>query len=415
MAESLGGDVFRAVRAARRAATLFTELGDRQGLAGVLILTTIPGSVFEIATLVGGSSVAAGVATGEQALALAREIDWRAGEAFLLALLGEVLAAGGEFGKSLTYLRQSIAIAEEIDHRQWMVQARWGLARLYGTMLLAAREREELEQILTLARSINSRIWVSSIAAALASTWLAMGDVDAAEKLLEDIAPNEIPMRTQGQRLLWQARAELALARDRPDDALAIADRLHASAANLIDEGAIPLLARLKASALVARGEHGPAEALLRAAQQTARDEGALPMQRSLHLALAQLLRDQSRTDEAFLEERSAREIGERLAVTIPDHELRERFMVAAGLAADERLAKQPGAQAAPGGLTPREREVAARVAAGCSNREIGEELFVSERTVEAHVANILRKLGVPSRAGIAAWVAQHGGSHPAT
>jgi DNA-binding CsgD family transcriptional regulator len=296
-----------------------------------------------------------------------------------------------------------------------MVQARWGLARLYGAMLLAAREREELEQILTLARSIHSRIWVSSIAAALASTWLAMGNVDAAETLLEDIAPNEIPMRTQGQRLLWQARAELALARGRPDDALAIADRLYASAANLTDEGAIPLLARLKARALVARGEHGPAEALLRHARQTAREEGALPMQRSLHLALSQRLREQGRTDEALLEERSAREIGERLAATIPDHELRERFMAAAGLAADNRLAKRPGAQTAPGGLTPREREVAARVAAGYSNREIGDELFVSERTVEAHVANILRKLGVPSRAGIAAWVAQHGGSHPAT
>jgi DNA-binding CsgD family transcriptional regulator len=54
--------------------------------------------------------------------------------------------------------------------------------------------------------------------------------------------------------------------------------------------------------------------------------------------------------------------------------------------------------------LTPREREVAAQIAAGRSNREIAAALFVSERTVEAHVANILRKLDTRSRAGIAAW-----------
>jgi DNA-binding CsgD family transcriptional regulator len=58
-----------------------------------------------------------------------------------------------------------------------------------------------------------------------------------------------------------------------------------------------------------------------------------------------------------------------------------------------------------PGGLlTARESEVAALVAEGHSNRVIAHTLFLSERTVENHVSNILRKLGVVSRSAIAAW-----------
>ena len=48
--------------------------------------------------------------------------------------------------------------------------------------------------------------------------------------------------------------------------------------------------------------------------------------------------------------------------------------------------------------LTEREDEVLALVAKGLSNREIGDQLYVSEKTVKTHVANILQKLNVRSR-----------------
>jgi ATP/maltotriose-dependent transcriptional regulator MalT len=54
-------------------------------------------------------------------------------------------------------------------------------------------------------------------------------------------------------------------------------------------------------------------------------------------------------------------------------------------------------------GLTTREAEVLALVAAGRTNRQIGEELFVSVKTASVHVSNILRKLGVNSRVDAAA------------
>jgi DNA-binding CsgD family transcriptional regulator len=54
-------------------------------------------------------------------------------------------------------------------------------------------------------------------------------------------------------------------------------------------------------------------------------------------------------------------------------------------------------------GLTPREAEVLSLVAIGQTNRQIGEALFVSEKTASVHVSNILRKLGVTSRVDAAA------------
>jgi DNA-binding NarL/FixJ family response regulator len=56
--------------------------------------------------------------------------------------------------------------------------------------------------------------------------------------------------------------------------------------------------------------------------------------------------------------------------------------------------------------LGRREADVARLVADGLSNKQIGARLFISERTVESHVRNILNKLGFSTRAQIAAWVA---------
>ena len=54
--------------------------------------------------------------------------------------------------------------------------------------------------------------------------------------------------------------------------------------------------------------------------------------------------------------------------------------------------------------LTPRELDVLKLVAQGPSNAEIAQRLFLSEHTVHRHLANILRKLDLSSRAAAAAW-----------
>ncbi|WP_030611277.1 ATP-binding protein [Streptomyces sclerotialus] len=68
--------------------------------------------------------------------------------------------------------------------------------------------------------------------------------------------------------------------------------------------------------------------------------------------------------------------------------------------AAVPRTRDRTGA-ARPGGLTNRERQVAALVAEGLTNREIAERLVVSKRTADAHVEHILNKLGLTSRTQI--------------
>jgi DNA-binding NarL/FixJ family response regulator len=61
------------------------------------------------------------------------------------------------------------------------------------------------------------------------------------------------------------------------------------------------------------------------------------------------------------------------------------------------------------GGLTRREREVAAWIAQGRSNREIAEAMTVSVKTIETYITRILNKLGFDSRVQIATWAMEKG------
>ena len=63
-----------------------------------------------------------------------------------------------------------------------------------------------------------------------------------------------------------------------------------------------------------------------------------------------------------------------------------------------ERLGARAAAHADGPGLTRRELEVVRLVAVGRTNREIATELFLSPRTVDMHVRNVLRKLDCRSR-----------------
>ena len=62
-----------------------------------------------------------------------------------------------------------------------------------------------------------------------------------------------------------------------------------------------------------------------------------------------------------------------------------------------------------PEGLTAREVEVLRLVAAGHTNREVAEQLFVAEKTVARHLSNIFAKIGVSSRSGATAYAFEHG------
>jgi DNA-binding CsgD family transcriptional regulator len=81
---------------------------------------------------------------------------------------------------------------------------------------------------------------------------------------------------------------------------------------------------------------------------------------------------------------------------------LRDRFEAAA-----PRLSGRQSASDTT--LTAREREIASLIADGSSNRDIAEQLVISEGTVAVHVKHILGKLGFKSRTQVAGWVARQG------
>src|SRR5690606_34886842 len=100
----------------------------------------------------------------------------------------------------------------------------------------------------------------------------------------------------------------------------------------------------------------------------------------------------------------------EDLAGNVPDESLHDGFLAAAEqlFPHDVWRPRRRTTRLAPGGLTTREQEVARLVAEGQSNRAISEALFITEWTAATHVRNILAKLGMTSRAQIAAWAVEH-------
>ncbi|WAM19941.1 LuxR C-terminal-related transcriptional regulator (plasmid) [Rhodococcus sp. JS3073] len=103
------------------------------------------------------------------------------------------------------------------------------------------------------------------------------------------------------------------------------------------------------------------------------------------------------------------------LGMQVFDEEVRHgeamTFENALAYALDEhRTASRTRADTATG-LTKRERQVAGLVAEGLTNKAIAAQLVISQRTAQGHVEHVLAKLGFTSRAQIAAWVVEHGGT----
>ena len=213
-----------------------------------------------------------------------------------------------------------------------------------------------------------------SAAAELCRARLALdaGDGGTASELLERLSRGDAgPRRAAVLELL--GRAWIAVGRlDRAADALSelreLAERI----------GTRPM----RASAALAEGllaaaldEHERARRLLEDAVDRYERSGAPFEAAQARLALAGVLTALGRNDRAARESAGA-----------------VRALRALGAVGDHRTA-----------LTPREREVLALLPDGLTNRQIAERLVVSDHTVHRHVANILRKLDLPSRSPAAA------------
>ncbi|MDX2376913.1 LuxR C-terminal-related transcriptional regulator [Microbacterium sp. LRZ72] len=194
---------------------------------------------------------------------------------------------------------------------------------------------------------------------------------------------------------LLRAAVEIALATGRRAEAAAFSSELSASAERYGSAGFSAWAAHARGMLAVADADTAAAVRELRAAVAAYRRE-RLP--HDCAHALAWLGRACERAGE---HDSAARERSESDAIL-------ER------LGAERPIPTRLPAEQAPslGPLTTREAEVLACIAEGASNREAAQRLFISEKTVGRHLANIYLKLDVVSRTAAAAW--WHGARHNA-
>lgn len=413
------GDTIAAADHFARAADRFRALGDVLGLISSLTsfaVYTCPGNDETLFHPLGSRDDCA--QTLDEALRLAREAAWLGGQAYAEFARGRSLAAFGEFDDGLGHARQSLSIATEIEHQQWACAAHCILGYLHAAMLAPEAAIPHLEIGCALARELGSAWWTSWGTANLALAHLLAGSVTSAEATLAGAAPAAHRPRNVGERWLAWAWGELALAQGRPSAALRIADELLETAPGRERGQPIPALLKLKGEALLALHRPDEAAAALSEAQRGAEARGVRPLLWQVHRAQARLSRARGEYAAARGACAAAREVIAALAATIGDEADRNRFQLAA-LAALPTLPKgrPPSARRVEaehyGGLTRREREVAAELVHGKSNREIAASLFIAERTVASHVGAILAKLGFSSRAQVAVWARDKGLAAP--
>jgi ATP/maltotriose-dependent transcriptional regulator MalT len=339
--------------------------------------------------------------------------------------------------------------------------ARRGFERTYGILaaynaahpLFLLGRCDEADRLLAEALAVGGAPTMAVFAVTLRAQIATMrGDFEAAAELLAEegpevaeVTPDAVSQRASCAAELerWQGRHEQARAAvddglrsiGEGDDPLYVA-RLVAVGVRVEAEVAERALARRRteeAAAAEARADRmleqvpstvpvpGTEPAALRAtiAAECSRLTGASDVARWEHAVAAHeawgpmypLAYQRFRLAEALLaaegdRERAAQLLREAHATTtalgaVPLRELvaqlgrRARIDLAPAAAAPARAP----AQDAPFGLTDRELEVLQHVAAGATNRQIGEALFISAKTAGVHVSNILRKLSAATRA----------------
>ena len=266
--------------------------------------------------------------------------------------------------------------------------------------------------------------------APLADALTEHAELDAAEAVLERVDVDALTPGLLIRPILFESRARLRLAQQRPREALADAraaaadwEGLHCVGPGLVTwrvsavEALVALEEREEARALAAEQlaaaeRHGAATSVigaLRAVAMSAPGEALAALERATALTaagrlehvralvdLGAALRRRGRAEAAREPLREALHVADRGgAVRLADRARAELHLAGAR----PRRAALSGRDA----LTAAERRVAALAAEGRTNRQIAQELFVTQRTVETHLTHTFAKLDIASRDQLAA------------
>jgi DNA-binding CsgD family transcriptional regulator len=295
----------------------------------------------------------------------------------------------GRVARALEHAERAAAILRPGDGDARLSSQRDAVLQALAAAHLAAGSHDQglrwARERVALAQAGGARATLADATTALAESLEIAGVRDEARSVADQTL--RLVLELPGD-ISWDIRAELVLARDslrRQDERLALG---HATAArSRLVQRDLPLVWLATGAALA----HG----LALEAGGYADDARA---------AVA---------DALALVRRSAERITDR---ALRDNYLRQGFLsrevldAAARIGLDTITGATPGV-AAPsgGGLTARETEVLRLVAAGMTNREISDTLFISEKTVARHLTNIFTKLDTQSRTQAAAWAFRNG------
>jgi len=314
--------------------------------------------------------------------AIAARRNLPAVSAFCHTHYGGILTAAGRWPEAEAALTEAV--------RLWGLGQRslraGALVRLADLRVRQGR-LEEAEQLL------EGLDFDADSARSLAAIHLARGDTAVARSVLER-ALDPVDTMSAGAAPLLSILVDVHLAANELDAANAAAELLAACANRHASHYLKAAAALARGRVCLASGTGDPRVCLHEALAGFGRAQMPMELARSrLEFARA-LLNDNP--EVAMAEARAALEAFERLQAA--------RDADAAAAVLRSLGARTPSSRKGPGQLTKREAEVLALLGHGLSNPEISDRLFISRKTVEHHVGNVLAKLGLRSRAEAAAY-----------
>ncbi len=312
-----------------------------------------------------------------------------------LTALSRLQYAVGDWADAVVSAEQALALASETEHPHAAFV--WWAA----IAVPAARGDEATTEAYArcaAAEPLDATDRTVAVGMALALAAAARGDHEAVVEALAPVAelsPN--PALDEPGFWPWQdLYAEALVAVGQVNEADAFLEPHERLAAERGRPSAIAKLARVRGRVEAAKGrrEHAT-NAFARALEHI--DAVGMPYEEALiHFAHGQFLRRNGRRRAASDALSRAREVFDGLGAR-PALERCDRELEACGLTPVKRTSsEQPD-------LTPQEQAVARLVATGRTNREVAAELLLSVKTVEVHLTRIYAKLGVSSRAQLAA------------
>jgi len=339
-----------------------------------------------------------------------------------------------EFGSYDEAVEVALEHAQSSGSRVGMAQALY--ARAFAGYLNGrlTESVSDARQAIAAVEASGARLRVLPLACAQLATALAeQGKLDEADAALAHVELDARWCDTTTHAFVLQARAHLQLHEGEPDAALATIDAIDAitSAAGIANPSVVASRS-LRALAVSALGDRRRAHTLVRAELRAARSFGAprsvgtalrvagliegseagiallreavaaqargpAPLEHARALVdLGSVMRRDGKRVEARKPLRAGLDLAHRFGAVALEQAAREELVVSG---ARPRRAALRGVEA----LTPSERRVATMASEGASNRAIAASLFVTPRTVEAHLSRSYDKLGIRSRSDLEA------------